>query len=334
MDLGIRCTNIETTDLDLIAVGGLPPYTYNWSNGAVSEDLPGVTNGTYSVEVTDSQGCTAMASYEVLPVEELAIDPTITNASCGASVGSISLTITGGEEPYGFVWDNGATGPQIFNLTAGSYSVTVTDVDGCTLEDTYLVEEPAAISLAVNLMDEMCPNAADGSIDLTITGGTTPYTISWSNGASTQDIGGLMAGTYTVNVIDADGCEATETYLINTLSSLSNLATVTDESCFGGTDGEIIVIPTSSALPLSFNWSNAGTTDTVANLAPGNYGLTITDDLGCDYVFAYEIQEPPLFQIDSLLVPNLCFGDSTASIEVIPLGPGNFQDFGVLEIPV
>ena len=324
VDDGVRCTNQETTDLDLSVNGGQAPYEFDWSTGATTEDLSGVTTGSYSVLVTDAEGCESTIDIEVPPVTALDIIPFITDISCGAAEGSIELVVNGGQSPYEFLWEDGQTGSQIFNLPPDTYAVTVTDFQGCTIEEEFTVAEQDQLSLSADVVDSPCPTNATGTIDLTISGGAAPLSIAWSNGLGTEDLDNLGPGDYSVTVTDANGCEAIESYSLVTLSSLTATADLTDVSCFAGNNGAITVNPTSSALPLTFNWSVAGNTATVANLTTGSYSLTITDNLGCEYPFDYDINEPPLFQIDSLVQPNLCFGDSSAAIQITPISPGTF----------
>ncbi|MEL6969119.1 MAG: gliding motility-associated C-terminal domain-containing protein [Bacteroidota bacterium] len=321
---GTRCTNQETTTLDLSVNGGEAPYDFDWSTGATSEDLTGVTTGSYDVEVTDAQGCVSTATIDVPPINALAVTPLITNISCGAAEGSIELVVNGGQAPYDFLWEDGQTGSQIFNLPPDTYAVTITDALGCFLEEAFTVVEQDQLSLDADVTDVACLNENTGAIDLSINGGATPLTIAWSNGLASEDISDLSPGDYTVTVTDANGCEEISAYTIITLSSFSSTADITDVSCFAGADGAITVNPLSSATPLSFSWSTLGNTATVENLAAGTYDLTITDNLGCVYTSSYDISEPALFQVDSIVQPNLCFGDSAASIQVIPQGADNF----------
>src|SRR4029453_13308879 len=126
------------------------------------------------------------------------------------STGSIDLTVTGGTAPFTYAWSNGATTQDLTAIPAGTYNVTVTDAGGCTQTlNGIVVTEPAAIVLTETHVNANCNGASTGSIDLTVTGGTSPFTYAWSNGATTQDLTAIPAGTYDVTVTDAGGCTQT-----------------------------------------------------------------------------------------------------------------------------
>lgn len=321
---GVRCDNTESTTLDLSLNGGQAPFDYSWSTGASTEDLSGATNGPYEVTVTDALGCEAIGNIEVLPVVPLNIIPIITDISCGDPSGSIELIVNGGTEPYEFLWEDGQTGSQILNLPTDDYTVVVTDALGCTLEETFTVAAQDELTVTANLQNPLCPNNPDGAIDLNINGGAAPITINWSNGASGANLTDLAPGDYTVTVTDVNSCEEIETYTLATQSSLSLVVDQTDVSCFGADDGVLIITPTTSAPPLSYNWNTGANTPTLSGLAAGDYDLAIRDNLGCVYNSSYTVVEPPLFEIDSLIQPNLCFGDSAASIQITPTSAGDF----------
>src|SRR5206468_4146027 len=163
--------------------------TYLWSNEATTQDLSDLPPGSYSVTVTDAKGCTASQSVTIAqPAAALAVGETHVDVSCfGGSTGSIDLTVTGGTPPYTYLWSDGATSEGLSDLAAGSYSVTVTDAKGCTAPQSVTIAQPAAaLAVSETHVDVSCFGGSTGSIDLTVTGGTTPYTYLWSNEATTQ----------------------------------------------------------------------------------------------------------------------------------------------------
>lgn len=204
---------------DLTVSGATLPYTYNWSNGATTQDLSGVPAGTYTVTVTDAllpAGCTITTTATVASPVPISITPVVTNVLCnGGNNGSINLTVTG-KSPFTYQWSNGNLTEDIANLTAGTYTVTVTDADGCTATSVSTITQPTAISLSATGTNDTDPSLStdNGTINLTVAGGTSPYTFLWSNGAMTEDLSGLERGTYTVTVTDANNCTATLSYAI------------------------------------------------------------------------------------------------------------------------
>ena len=209
----VSCSGSDGT-IDLTVAGGTSPYTYNWSNGATTEDLTGLAGGTYTVTITDNIACTITGSATVDARVPTNITSTQTNIDCnGNTIGAIDITVTG-QSPFTYNWSNGATSEDLTNLTAGTYTVTVTDADNCTEILAVTITEPAALSLSGITTDETDSALDDGTIDLTVSGGTTAYTYLWSTTATTEDISGLAAGTYIVTVTDANGCIDSLSFII------------------------------------------------------------------------------------------------------------------------
>ncbi len=139
-----------------------------------------------------------------------------TDALCnGAADGSVDLTVSGGTAPFTYAWDNGETTEDISALAAGTYNVTITDANGCTATASAVVGEPTLLAGSAVATDALCNGAADGTVDLTVSGGTAPFTYAWSNGETTEDISTLAAGTYNVTITDANGCTATASATVN-----------------------------------------------------------------------------------------------------------------------
>ncbi len=208
--------------IDLTATGGIPPYTYSWSNGNTSEDLAGLSSGQYSVTVADSIGCSATASFFVSqPNCALALGATPDTLDCyGDSDGELEIIVIGGTPPYQYSWSTGAATPDISGLTAGFYRVTVTDAAGCQSVSIVLVSQPDSLALIAAITDESAPGASDGGIDITVSGGTLPYEYVWSNGDTTEDLSGLSFGNYEVTVIDGNGCELIDQFDVNQVAPI------------------------------------------------------------------------------------------------------------------
>jgi hypothetical protein len=132
--------------------------------------------------------------------------PVVTNTTCTASIGAINLTVSGGTSPYTYLWSNGATTEDLTGLAAGNYTVTITDANGCTTQFAVTVGTDNVTITATPVITNTTCTASIGAINITVSGGTSPYTYLWSNGATTEDITGLAAGTYTVTITDANGC--------------------------------------------------------------------------------------------------------------------------------
>ncbi|MEQ8706942.1 MAG: GEVED domain-containing protein, partial [Phaeodactylibacter sp.] len=190
------------------AASGNAPFNYEWSTGATTALIEDLSAGTYTVTVTDANGCQNEGSVTINNIGGPSLSISATDADCfGAPTGSVSLTVDGGTAPFTYEWSNSASTKDLTDVPAGNYSVTVTDANGCEATEAATVAEPADLVLGITGEDVDCFGANTGSANLTVSGGTMPYTYDWSNGASTQNIDNLVAGTYTVTVTDANGCE-------------------------------------------------------------------------------------------------------------------------------
>src|SRR5690606_7407382 len=175
------CSGVASGAIDLSVSGGEAPYTYSWSNGATAEDIDGLPSGGYNVFVTDANGCTSVASFTVSNSSSIAVVGEVRPADCHAANGAIDLTVTGGTMPYIFSWVDGATTEDRQDLAGGVYIVAITDQNGCTAKATYVVNENNTLALTADVVPADCSDNGTGSIDITVAGGTAPYTYSWSN---------------------------------------------------------------------------------------------------------------------------------------------------------
>jgi hypothetical protein len=267
-----------------------PIVTYSWSTGSTSEDISNLTTGTYIVTVTESGGCTVIDTFVVNNVSTLSVSGIVNDDTCNVGVGAINLNPIGGSTPYTFSWSNGATTEDIANLTVGTYTATVTDASGCSDVVTFAVNNIATFSTSGIVTDDSC-SLAIGGVDLTVTGGSTPYTFSWSNGASTEDLSGLSSGAYTVTITDASGCTDVVTFIVNNNSTFTSSGIITNASCGTCADGGIDITATGDA-PFTYAWSTGSTLEDVSGLLPGVYYVIITGSTGCSDSLFFTIIYP------------------------------------------
>ncbi len=308
----VSCNGGSNGKVDLTVTGGTAPYTFVWSNTATTEDMIGLSAGTYDVTVTDANGCTATESVEVTEPAALSASGVATNVSCnGGSNGKVDLTVTGGTAPYTFVWSNTATTEDMIGLSAGTYDVTVTDANGCTATESVEVTEPAALSASGVATNVSCNGGSNGKVDLTVTGGTAPYTFVWSNTATTEDLSGLSSGTYDVTVTDDNGCTTTESVTVTEPAILVASGVATNVSCNAGSNGAINLTVTGGTAPYTFVWSNAATTEDLTDLTAGTYDVTVTDANGCTATESVEVTEPTVLVASGVVDANVsCNGET------------------------
>ena len=321
----VGCFGESTGEVDLTVTGGTEPYTYLWSNGAMTQDLVNVPAGSYTVTITDANFCTTQASATVAqPSAALDASATATDVKCfGESTGSVDLTVTGGTAPFTYLWSNGVTTEDLVNIVAGTYTVTVTDANLCTVTATATITQPAAaLDASATATDVKCFGEATGSVDLTVTGGTAPYTYLWSNAATTEDLVNVVAGTYTVTVTDANLCTATATVTVaQPVAALSGTTSVTDVGCFGESTGSVDLTVTGGTAPYTYLWSNGAMTQDLVNVPAGSYTVTITDANLCTTQASATVAQPSAALNASAIATDVkCFGESTGSVDLTVTG--------------
>ncbi|MDG1475705.1 MAG: gliding motility-associated C-terminal domain-containing protein [Vicingaceae bacterium] len=295
---------------------GTPNFSYLWQTGGqVTPSITGLCAGNYSVEVTDGNGC--ITTEPVVITDNTAITATVstTEPTCnGDCDGTALITPNGGIPPYSYSWTGGNAAGQTINavggLCAGNYTATITDALGCSFIQNVTINEPNLLSVSTSGVAANCNGSCDGQATSTPLGGTAPYTFSWSNGNTTQNITALCAGSYTVTVTDANGCSATSIVTIGDGILITATATQNDANC-GLCDGDITVTPGGgSGAPYTFLWSPGGeTTAAITNLCPGAYSVDITDNAGCSQTFNYLINNANGPTLTTQGIDVTCFGD-------------------------
>lgn len=307
----ISCDGAADGTISLSTSGGTAPYSIEWSgpNGftSTSSELDDLEAGLYSLSVSDANGCTIQSGVELeqpMPIS-IALLPSAYaggyNISCsGASDGSVNMSVDGGTAPYTVAWSDGLgfTSPDedLVNIGAGIYEVIVTDANGCSAAAQANLSAPDALGISATLSGTpganiACAGASDGSILLDLVGGTLPYTTTWSNGSSGIELQNVGAGSYSVEVTDANGCSATGTYILEAPQSVFVELTASQHpsgfalACADGTDGQIEGAVTGGTPGYDHAWSGpngpiAGTSS-IGNLGVGSYTLVVTDANGC-----------------------------------------------------
>ena len=255
---------------------------YQWSNGGNESSISQLSGGTYTVTVSFGNGCVQVRNVAVNSVPVMVVSPSVATAALcnGAADGTAQAIITGGTAPYTYLWSNGQTSSTATGLTAGTYTATVTDGNNCTALTTANITQPTALTATGNIVNAVC-NGATGSASVVPTGGTAPYTYLWDNGATTATTN-LTAGTHSVTITDAHGCNKTLNN-INVTQPTALVANVTQTSspCSGIGSGSATATAVGGVPPYNFAWSNGQTSASLSNLNAGAYGVTVQDANGC-----------------------------------------------------
>lgn len=320
-DQDVTCNGFNNGIASLQPVaGGTPNYTFTWTPNVSSADsVGGLSPGTYSVVVSDANGCRDSAAFVITEPAPLVANLTDTDILCfGQCTGRVSSTPTGGTAPYEFSWSNGqnVTGntSTLNNLCAGTYSVSIRDAMNCIVTATVVVSEPPDLVVAVTSQDISCFGQCDGTASVGIGGGVPNYNIQWSNGASSNSISNLCAGTFEVIVTDANNCRDSAEVTIIQPPQLTATTTKTDVLCNGGCNGSASVIPAGGSGPYTFLWMPGNTTNQAATgLCAGTYTVTVTDDNGCVVIRTVTITQPNALNVSITASSLACNGVCNAS---------------------
>jgi hypothetical protein len=289
--------------ISLQPMGGNQPYTVLWSGDTLGATIKGLSRGTYPVQIVDLNGCTWNDTIRVPGTEQLGVLFNPTSPACGDTNGSVA-TVALGTTPLQFSWSNGAVGATLNNVSAGIYTLTLTDSIGCHIEREVAVTDLNAPTIAVNaITDVVCEGTATGAIALNVGGGTLPYSYNWSNGRTSEDLDSLNVGKYVLSLTDQQGCQSFGIYDVNTDAN-PIIVDFNDRGnyCWKDSNARVEVIVSGGLPPYNYNWSNGGSEAMIDDLGAGNYTVTISDLDGCTKVRSIEVAEgPPFFvQLDSL----------------------------------
>lgn len=312
----VLCFGQNTGSIDLTASGGTAPYFYAWSSGQSTQDISNLLSGTYIFTIIDNNGCTESGSVTVQqPLAPLTVNHLIEDVNCfGESNGSIFLDVNGGTAGYTFLWQNSTfilsyTNEDLINFVADDYRFEVTDANGCKVIDTLTIGEPDELIATIQTTHVLCYGESTGELDLTVIGGTTPYQYYWSNGPVSEDQTGLIAGNYSVTVIDDHGCEDFEsTTILQPQDTISFTYEVFDVRCNGGADGEIELFVEGGTSPYNYLWSNGESTSNIDDLIAGTYQFTITDANACVFIDFITVDQPDPIALNPIVTPVTCYG--------------------------
>ncbi len=321
----ISCHNNNSGSAIINTTGGTIPYTYAWSNSGSNALESGLSAGTYSILVTDNNGCNGTTSLTITQPDAIGVSASVTSTiSCNGGSGSAAASATGGTLPYTYAWSNSMTTAAISGLGQGTYTIIVSDSCGDQATTTVTITQPNPLVISIASQNNVLCNGGTGNVTAnTATGGTPPYQYNWSpSGGTTTTATGLSAGTYSITVKDANGCSSNASVTITQPAILTGSSTVnTNVNCSGSNEGSASESISGGTSPYTYSWSNSFTAANVSGLMAGTYTVTVTDLHGCTKIDSVTITEPPLLTVLGKDTKNVnCNDSASGSVEAIAAG--------------
>jgi hypothetical protein len=311
----ISCGGAPTAELLATGTGGTTNYTFLWSTGASTATISNLGAGAYSVTITDANGCTDTDNFTITQPTPVVPNQTLVSAiTCnGVCDGSVTYAPSGGVAPYTITWPAGVTA---VNDTATllcantTYTVTITDANGCTMNDDINLTEPTAVTVSINLdAGVSCGGVCDAQVTATGTGGTGAYIYTWSNGIVGATNNNLCAGTYTVTVSDANNCTGTAVIIITEPNPVFTTISVTGTIlCFGDSTVDLTATTTGGTAPYTYLWNMGSTGSTLTGVGAGLYSVVTTDANSCSVTTTVTVTEPLDISLTANITPMSCGG--------------------------
>ncbi|MBI5917309.1 MAG: proprotein convertase P-domain-containing protein [Bacteroidetes bacterium] len=334
------CNGLANGEMNVVVLaGGDGNYTFDWSNSANTDYITGLQGGqTYTVTVTDGQGCTGTKSRTLdnPPAMQLTITPDDANCN-GSADGVATVTNVGnGQSPFSYQWSAAAlnqTTAVADSLVAGNYSVVVTDVNGCSGTGQVTIGEPQPIVATFKIENNECFGYENGVAEVTVSGGVPAFSYLWSNNATSAKITDLPADSYYLTITDANGCTALDSVFIAAPERVDAIVTVKDVSCFGDRNGSITIEPVGGTQPFTYSLDGSqyyGSSTLIA-LEAGDYQVYLKDAEGCVYETSATVNEPPQMTVSILVWGDdvdefmLDYGGTFPLLAVVENGQGSIM---------
>lgn len=325
----VDCPDSTNGAIDFSVSSGFGPFGYTWSEGSMSQDIGSLSPGTYTVTVVDEATCEAEFSYTVQSPPPFTFDTLVVMPTCnGGTDGAVTFVVNGGTPPYEYNWENTGFGPDntLSGISQGDYTVEVRDANGCTFTQVLPVRE-LILTLdptVQTITPPSCFGFSDGSIVIAINNGLPPYEYDFNDGNGFQPnntLTNIPAGTYQVQVLDANLCSGFFELEVVDYPPLSLDFDILDVSCFGESDGEITAIVNGGFGAYTYNWSNGVNTVDNNGLPAGSYDLVVNDENNCLINGTAVVTEPDSLGLAVVnVIDNICFGESNGSITVEAVG--------------
>ncbi len=317
--INVFCHGDNTGGLDITVNGGVPTYTYHWSNNSTGEDLYGVNAAIYALTVTDFGGCVASAVYTITePGTQLGATVSSTDVTCpGGNDGTVTAQGTGGTTPYSYLWNNAQQGATITGLSAGLFVVTVKDSNNCETAKSILLVEPQPFVITDSIVPAKCFSSADGAVYISVTGATPGYNYLWSNSTSNQNLTGVAKGNYSVVVTDSKGCTDTKSFTVTSPIDLVSSVAGNNPDCHGNATGFAVVSVGGGTAPYTYTWSTTPVQSGVMGvhlLGDVTYTVTITDGNGCSSTNSVLLADPTPVVVTAIPDSVTCFNGNDGTV--------------------
>jgi len=322
----VMCWGDSSGIINAIASGGTPYYQYTWNNIKLPKQstVSNLKIGTYEVTVKDKNGCKINDKIEIIQNEPLDVTITSKDIECfGLYNGQLFVEAKGGSGPYIYSWENGYEKPIISNLTGGDYKLTVKDIYNCMWTGIGTIYSPDDISITSTIKQPRCFGDSNGSIDLSVKGGTQPYTFDWNNSLKDSIINNLSRGDYYVTVTDNKGCRKIENIKLSDAPILDANISIFNPNCYGENAGKAIATVTGGESPYKYTWNdlNNQTTDIATSLIASDYTLTVTDNRECEIIKTIKLTQPDSINVILKTIShNGCNGACVGSISLTAKG--------------
>jgi gliding motility-associated-like protein len=322
----ISCHGANNGTASVSVTGGTPGYTYAWApTGGNNATATGLTAGNYTCTITDANNCILQQTFNISEPDTLTATISHTDITCfGAGNGTATVSPSGGTPAYTYLWaPTGGNSATATNLSAGTYTCTITDANGCTVNQVVTIVEPAsALSATGTQTDLVCNGAGNGLASVLVSGGYPPYTYSWApTGGNTAVANNLTAGSYTCSITDNNGCVLLKTFSITQPPAIVAAISQANILCHGNNNGIATVLVSGGVSPYTYSWSPlGGNGPNASGLAAGTYTCTITDANNCLHNEVFNISEPTAIALADSQSDLLCFGDNSAFAQALPTG--------------
>ncbi len=328
VDVNPSCGN-NNGSITVNVVGGTAPYTYTWApNISTTSTATGLAPGTYQITVNDA-ACNVQTISVTLVMVSLNVTVSQTNILCaGQANGTVNFSVSGGTKPYTYNWNpNVSTDSTAINLSAGSYTVSISDLVGCTYHDTITITSPPVLTAPIVVVNELCNGGTAGKATATAGGGVAPYTYSWTNGSTTDSAVNLSAGTYTLTLKDANGCSLTASATITQPAQLTVHVTGPQTIC-ANSSGTLKAIVGGGTAPYTFSWNGGPPTSADSDVViPANsqtYTVNVTDANGCQTVGQFTVILGPPLTITTKGPTSTCAGNTVTICATAGGGTGGY----------